>query len=295
MADLADVEEALKNVVASALYPAGVPTSTISPIVAKSVRIYRDWPVKANLDVDLAAGIVNVSIFSKRGGTKRTTRYPRTWRLAGTLAQPTLSWTIGNGSATLSGTVAAPQNVALILDGQAVVYSVQAGDTLAVIVTALAEQLNALGRSWVITVSSATLTIQNAYSVGGRVGAVQTMIRELRRQDQGIIITVWAPDPDTRDAVSAAIDAAMSALSFLTLSDGQGARILYADTAPSDQAENETLFQRNLMYQIEYATTATKIAPDVVVMDTALQEAAVASGPVSENAGAFLVEINTPQ
>ena len=59
MADQADVETALAALVANALYPNG--TSATSAI-GNMCRIYRGFPAAPSLDVDLAAGVLNISI-----------------------------------------------------------------------------------------------------------------------------------------------------------------------------------------------------------------------------------------
>jgi hypothetical protein len=270
MADLSDVETTLVSLIGAALYPAGVPTGNISPVAGKPVRVFRDWPLKPNLDTDLAAGVLNVSVYANPNMTRKDTRYPRRWQSIGPMVQPTITWVVSGGMATLGGTVTVPQNVALIVDGQDVVYAVQPDDTLATIAAALATALNLFGAG-TVTPNGPALTIVGSHSIIGRVGAVQPMSREIRRQEQGFQITAWCPDPDSRDAVCVAIDAALAPLNFITLSDGSAARITYRSTASSDKAENEDLFRRDLIFTVEYATTQLSTAPQAVVIRKTVQ------------------------
>lgn len=82
MADLPDVENALVSTIATALYPSGA--SPGQPSAAGPVcKIYRGWPIPTatGLDPDLAAGIVNISVFTESGGEKNTTRCQTDWQM----------------------------------------------------------------------------------------------------------------------------------------------------------------------------------------------------------------------
>ncbi len=271
MADLSDVETALRNLIGAALYPAGVPANNISLVCGKAVRVYRDWPVKTDLDKDLKAGVVNVSIFAQPNMTRRDSRYPRRWQLTGPATPPTLTWMVAGGTATLTGTVSVPQVAALVTGRADAVYPVQASDTLASIAAALAAQLAAAGVQ--ASAAGPAVTVAGA-SVVGRIGVPRQMVREIRRQDQGFLVTAWCADADSRDAVCAAIDAAMAAVQFLPMPDGTGARLTYRSTGSSDRAENDGLFRRDLAYTVEYATTQTMTAPQAVVWRIDQQTAA---------------------
>lgn len=74
MADLADVENALKALILGVIYPNGPSQPSI---VNKQVTIGRGWPIAADIDTAMAAGNVIVSIFSPPGMERNTTRYPR--------------------------------------------------------------------------------------------------------------------------------------------------------------------------------------------------------------------------
>ena len=89
-------------------------------------------------------------------------------------------------------------------------------------------------------------------------GTSGTSIKELRRQEQRMQITVWAPTPDLRSAASSVIDVTLSNINFLPLADGSSARIVYVGMVISDMNQKSSLFKRDLFYSVEYATTITE-------------------------------------
>ena len=146
MATLSDLRAALAQVVGAALYPAGVPEGSNPPSVAGCpIRIYQGRPEREALDADLAAGIVNVSVFILGGGYN-TSRYPVVDTVL-SIPATTLSWSVSGTSATLTGTVSSPQNVGLVVDGAAFIYAVQPTDALA----SIANYLKALGWNGALT------------------------------------------------------------------------------------------------------------------------------------------------
>lgn len=74
MSDLSDVSNALVTLIASTLYPNGTgqPSVVVMPCV-----VYAGWPIPQQLDADLLAGKINVSVFPTPT-ERNTTRYPMT-------------------------------------------------------------------------------------------------------------------------------------------------------------------------------------------------------------------------
>ena len=256
MADLSSVELSLVSALAQIIYPSG---TSLPSIAGVDCRIYRGWPIPSILDKDLAAGTVNISVFAQ-DNEQKTTRFPREWQQ---LSLPTvgLTLTASNNTLTVGGTVASPLNAAAHVNGKPYVYPVQPGDTPTAIATALAQQINA---DTAATSSGPVVTIPDAYRLSAAVGGVGTMIREIRRQKRGFIVTFWCPDPDTRDAIVAPVDEALADIDYLTLADGTGARLLYEKTRVSDRVEREGLYRRDLFYSVEYATTDTQNIAQIV-------------------------------
>ena len=69
---IADVRVALVAAVKAALFPNGTSQPSIS---GTAIKVYEGWPGSASLNIDLAAGTTNVSVFPKPDG-RNTTRYP---------------------------------------------------------------------------------------------------------------------------------------------------------------------------------------------------------------------------
>jgi hypothetical protein len=76
MADISDIQTQLTRIIAAAIYPAG--TSGASAAGVK-VKVYPGWPLPAQLDKDITAGMVNVSIWA-RGDGANTTRFPSSFQ-----------------------------------------------------------------------------------------------------------------------------------------------------------------------------------------------------------------------
>jgi hypothetical protein len=260
MADQSDVENALVAAITVTLYPNGPTAASIIGSDAVTVRVYRGWPVSAALHADLAAGILNVSVFPS-GEPRDTTRYPTSWNVI-TATVPTLTVSVAPNVVTFGGTTAAGQTAGLSVDGATYVYLVQAGDTTALVAAALAGQLIAAGL--LVQFSGPSVTVPSASKFFARVEQAQSAYKETRRQRQSFRVSCWCPGPLLRDQVASTIDAAMADTSFLVLSDGSSARIVLAGGATIDQSENATLYRRDLIYAADYATTLTAAQPAMV-------------------------------
>jgi hypothetical protein len=258
MADLTDVAQALVDVINGALYPNG--TSEASAINA-ACRVGRGWPLKGALDADLKAKVLNVSVIPVPGMERNTTRYSTDWQ---TLAQPvhSITATVTPTTVTLAGTVSVPQNVAVLVNGTAYIHAVQTGETLTSIATALAAQINV---DTTASSAGAVITIAGAHALEARIGGVGIIARVLRSQQRLFQISVWASSPEQRTAAAVIIDGAFAHLSFLTLSDGFAARITYQKTAENDRNMLDGLYRRDLDFLVDYATTETSTATEIVV------------------------------
>lgn len=244
MADESDIEAGLVALVGQACYPnaQGIP-----------VKVYRGWPVPAQLDADLAAGVVNVSVYPSDAESKTTRHLPRWVDLP--VAPPTLALTASGNTVTVSGT-AGRSNAAVAANGLTYVYPVSPADTPQTVAQGLAALIPGA------TPSGAVLTVPGA-TVTARVGGFGTSVRELKRQKKGYQITVWAGTPELRDAVAPLADAALAAVDDLPLPDGFSARLLYERSRSSDRAEKDGLYRRDLFYSAEFSTTQSATAAQV--------------------------------
>ena len=220
MADLADVEQALVSTAVAALYPTGTVNASVLGV---DCRVYRGWPLAASLDADLRAGKLNVSVYAQPNVERNTTRFPIEWKTMSVQA-PLITLTLAGNVVTVGGTIQTG-DVATIKIGHAKAYSVavQSTSTLAGIATALAAlvavDFTASSVGAVITISTGAIIIV-------AVGGTGTGWKELRRQQKGFQVIVWASSPAQRDTATALIDLAFAKIeagvgSILALADGQ--------------------------------------------------------------------------
>lgn len=259
MADLSDVMNQIVGITATAVYPNG----TANPSVANTgIKVYAGWPVPNVLDADLVAGKAHISVYPLATERKTSRHIGRPWQ---TVTNPvtTITATISGTSATLMGTIATPQNVCLTVNKTPYGYAVQANDTLTTIATALTTLINV--DNPLVSSSGAVITIPNATSLTFTAGGFAEMSRELKRQEKQFQITVWASTPTARDKISSVVDAALALTSNLTFSDGSHGIMLYSRTFQTDQLEKSGLYRRDIVYSVDYATTQTATAAEVVV------------------------------
>jgi hypothetical protein len=86
-------------------------------------------------------------------------------------------------------------------------------------------------------------------------------LQEIKRQAQGFKISLWCPDPVSRDAAAPVIDDALAVLGFVALADGSSARLIFAGSVAQDEAADATLYRRDIVYNAEYPTTMSQITP----------------------------------
>ncbi|HXT78034.1 MAG TPA: hypothetical protein VN702_00600 [Acetobacteraceae bacterium] len=269
MADLSDVEAALTGLVSSALYPDG---ATQPSAVSALCRIYRGWPNPSSLNSDLAAGVVNVTIFPDAGSGRVMTRYPATWQ--GATTQPTVTASVSGTSVTISGSAEADQLVGLLVDGTSYVYRTQNGDTPPLVAANLAALVSA---NHIAIATDATVAIPGAYAVIGRTARDAMSTQEVRRQERNVQVICWCPSPDLRDAVSTTIDSFLARQNFISLDDGTEGRLTYSNTSVYDQSQNALLYRRDLVYTVEYATIVSVSQPTMLFGDLALNAASFIS------------------
>ena len=255
MADQADVETALAALVANALYPNG--TSATSAI-GTVCRIYRGFPAAPSLDVDLAAGVLNVSIVADDAPLKNVTRYPRRWIAVAPVAQVLTVSVIGR-SASFSGSCAVGQLAGVMVNDALFPYAVQLNDSPETVASNLAAMLRLAG--WLVNYAGTTIEVPAAERFVARVVRGAGALQELKRQIQGFKITLWCPDPASRDAAAPVIDQALAGINFVPLADGSYARLLFVGSTAQDNTADASLYRRDLTYSAEYPTTLALMTP----------------------------------
>ena len=256
MADISDVEVALVAAIAAAIYPTG---TTNPSVVGAPVKVYRGWPNAAALDTDLLAGTVNISVFSMHGFTRNTTRGGNPLFYGPTVA-PTMTATVNTAltQVTIGGTGGVKQNVGLETSAGPYAVQAQAVDTPGTVAAALAAIV--LGA----TVAGTVITGPYDPKLIARTGGMGTVIQELRRQQQGFQVTVWAPTQPLRDTTASATDAGLAQIQFLTLADGTAGHLTYRSTVENDVPTKDRLWRRDLHYLVEYGTVVSKTAAQIL-------------------------------
>lgn len=263
MADQSDVETALVAAVGAALYPAGTAGGSVLGAVC---RVYRGFPAAKALAADLAAGVINVTVFPERRRQAVTTRWIDT-EIPQALAVPTLTVSVSGDTASFAGTAGPGQVAGLLADGVAVVHRGTDGDTPERVAAILAGYLST---QRIALADGATVAVPGAGSLIARVVADQAGLSETRRQRQPFRISCWCADPATRDATAGAIDQALSATAFLPLADGTAGRLRLLTSTVFDQSENAALYRRDLLFSVDYATTIAATLPAMIFGAAAL-------------------------
>jgi hypothetical protein len=273
---------------------------------ARKVQLYRGWPIPDQLDTDMAAGTVDVSIFPSRV-EQNITRYGLDYEALLPFPEPTLTLTAADDSGgslelegggvlqlegggdlllegsgitlTVGGEPSVPQNVAAIVNGVGYSYGVQQNDTLASIATGLAALIN---MNTPATSSGPVISIPSAHSVSPRIGVVGNVIQEVARQKRNVMITLWSPSPDLRDNAAKLFDPVLKSTLFLAMPDGTKCRLIYVNSPVTDMIEKEACYRRDLIYSCEYGTTVTTPAPTVTIEEINISGGQDGCGPVIE-------------
>ena len=274
MADLSDVTAYLATTAAAAVYPLGTSQPSVT---GADCRIYEGWPIPANLDADIAAGAGNVSIFPMQGtGINCYQILDETY----TITPPSYgtSFTLSGNVLTVAGQPTAGEYITLVCD-DAFVYSAVGADT-STLLAALATQAAV---NYPATSSTATaITVPVEFNLTVRHGAIATLGKVTHRQKHQIMVTVWAPTPAARTTLAKAIDGLIKQTNKVTMPDTSQAIVVYNRTNVSDEVEKATIYRRDLIFEVEYATveefagyeiTSTQVSivtPDATAIATAV-------------------------
>jgi hypothetical protein len=278
MADIADVLNALAALVAAALYPDGAFDAQAHPLASTAgpiVKIMRGTPFAKQLDEDLRAGIVNVTVNERSDLGRTTTRFLLDWST--TSIQPsTLKATIAQNSVTFTGSVTTGQGIMLLVDGQPYAYQCQVGDTLSSVASAL---VGLISLDKPVASQAEVLSIPNARKITIREVTTGTSIRPVRQQTAALMVKVYAPSFSIRDAVGGAVDAVLATITRLALEDGSVAMLRYSGTSYDDRPQKALTFTRTLLYQAEYSTTQTRVDTTIGVVEAVISPHAIGGGP----------------
>jgi len=307
VADLSDITAYLASTAAAAVYPNGTSQPSVAGI---DVIVFEGWPLSETLDLDLTGqqlgsnGTVvkrpggvraNVSIFPMQGTNTPIYQIldetyivtPAVYGLAATVAEiygGPKRWQI-----TLTGAPNPTEFLTIELDNY---YIASAGGAdIAAILGALAAQINAFPSliapnttGYAATVSGNVLTIAGqgiglaGYCIA-RLGAQAMLGKVIKRQRQSIMISVWAPDHDSRTKITAAIDILIKKNITVTMPDTSMALFCYNRTNLTDEHEPVACYRRDLIILADYATL--DLFPGTVI--TSLTTTLAPLDPVNQN------------
>ncbi|NTG73298.1 hypothetical protein G6M02_08145 [Agrobacterium rhizogenes] len=269
MADISDVEKAIVELVEAGLYPNG--TSDPS-VISVPCKVHRGWPVPKQLDEDLSAGNLTVSVFPMAGMERNTTRFttdPQTLNIP----DPTITAIVSGQTITFAGTIGTSQNVGVTLGdwqpaNKTYVYPATTADTMTTIAAGLAALLVADGIA--ATSTGPVITLPPTAIAAAIVGVFGTAWQEFKRQERGIMVSLWCPNPDMRDLAAPIIDLALVQNEHLLLPDGSGARMVYQRTMISDERQTLEIYRRDLIYMVEYGTNVITEYPQIISTNVAV-------------------------
>ena len=250
------------SAVFAALYPAGEDAGSV---VGAQCRVYRGWPNTPALEADLAAGRVNVSIFPVADSFVLTTRFLDL--VSESTGVPTLSVAVSGTAAEFSGSADPGQLAGILVDEAGFAHRTVAGDTPEMVAATLAQAIRDAGH--IVRLHGGIVDVASASSVRARVVADGTSYEEVRRQKQRFRISAWCAGPDVRDAVVRTVDAGLAETRFLDLFDGL-APFFVTGTTSHDQAQMASLYRRDLVVSVEYATTRVASLPAMLFGGTVL-------------------------
>jgi len=259
MADISDVTAYLTTAIVAAVYPNG----TSQPSVATmDVRVFEGWPMPDQFDLDMAGKtlvndvpttrgkgpLANVSVFPMLGTTLASYQIQDNVKV---ISYPAFGLVVSivGGVINVSGTPNAGEYLTVVADNYA--FSAT-GVSAAVIISELATFFATKYTG--VSSTASTLTIPYGRTLVVRQGGQGVLGKVTHRQRQAVMITVWSPTHEARTIIAAAVDVAIKANFKVSMPDTSQILILYNRTNIIDDRQMTTIYRRDLVYDIEYAT-----------------------------------------
>lgn len=270
MADLSDVTAYLYQQAILAVYPNGASAPSVANM---DCIVGEGWPLGEDIDLDVngkmknAAGVAvdrpggpraTVSIFPMQGTGKTVyqildetyTISPPVINLSFNITGSPVTVSGGGTTINVSGQPAVGEYLTVVAD-EAHVYSAT-GPTTAALLSALAAQASANYPGTSSTATTLTVPV-NAY-LTVRQGGQAIQGKVTHRQCNQVMVTVWAPNRVARNQFSAAIDNLIKQNIRVTMPDTSQAMVIYSRTNTIDEQQAESIYRRDLIYDVEYAT-----------------------------------------
>lgn len=102
-----------------------------------------------------------------------------------------------------------------------------------------------------------------------------TTLKNVKRQEQIIMITEWANSPTTRDTVNKLIEPRLADTYRFTLPDNTICMMRYRDSRTIDNLQKSLIYRKDLIFIVEYFTTL--ISTDYIIKDSTLTSVNVVS------------------
>lgn len=263
MADISDVTAYLESAATSAVYPNGTSQPSVA---AMDVRVFEGWPLPDQLDRDVSgtmlSGTPPMPVPRPNGPVSNVSIYPMLGNTATpyqilddtfVISQPVFGLSITsiiNGVITVSGTPNVGEYLTVISD-RTYAYS-HTGASATAILAALAADFSANYPG--VSSTATTLTIPGTFSFVVRQGGQGLLGKATHRQRQSIMISVWSPNHRARSILAAAIDNVLKQNVRVTMPDTSQALVCYNRTNLIDDRQVATIYRRDLIYDVEYAT-----------------------------------------
>lgn len=272
MATSADVENALRDAIAGA----------VGPTFGALTRVYRGWPQPTQLQDDLGSTppIAHITVFPKIGAWRRIDPPLINWQTLST-GVPTLSLALSGTSVTIGGTTSTSQVVGIFVGtvAEQLVYAVRCGpyDTLATLANAFTLMIPGS------FVNGNTLTINTTRPVSAIVVADSVAYAEVLWQEQVVNASIWAPNPDVRDAARALIAPVMALNYRATLADGSLVLWRQVGERFDDKPSQASAWFGEMGFAARYSTPAIQAQPTML----ALVGSVTVNGAVVKTVGAI--------
>jgi hypothetical protein len=300
MADSSDVEAALAAYIATIVVPNG-PASP--PIAGIAVTVGRGYPGSTRLDAAVSEGRSWVTVVESPGFYRETTGFIN-YRVVIPPPPATLDMSVSGSSVLLSGAAYPGAIVGIRIGREPFSYLCGPSDSLFSVACALTQAIagsaltddsgNKLtddsGNVMVTGIQAVvldgttpltqadgtpiaepaspsdplTISLGTSLAVTVQTGGTGQIVTGTRWQEAAFNVTIWAPDPTTRDILAKAIDGALSAVNWVYFPEGTAGQIRFRGNKSTDQSERARVWVRTLVLSILYPTVTVTPAATMV-------------------------------
>lgn len=235
-------------------------------------QVVPGWAVSTELAAILGKGNHNFLVVIWPTTTKNCTRYSPQDSYNVEVATGTPTIAVSANVATFSGSFTSAITVNALVNGKIVTVPA-AAQSLSSLATLVANAIATAGITGVgATASGADVTVTGAYQFECTISGMGTVSYEVGRDEQGVLVTVYGPDPFTRLTVGEAIRTKVgTALSHsLTMSDGNEMMVLRDNGGGlCEKAQSSySAYEWALPFMLEYPLIETVTTYQVGVVET---------------------------